>query len=647
MRRFHGLFVAAHPAPIGRILLLHLLEDEVSLPDGGTHALSALRGRDPAGPDSAFCLQAGLPLWTFSLGDGVAVEKTLMMPHGQNTVHVRYRLLGGPALTLRLRPWLDFRLHEGLLSGRQIHRYSSTPTRPGSCECVRDEFAVTLRMRVNGESSLFSPDVRDWNDIPYAIERDRGYDHSGSMHSPGEFTATLAVDRDVYLSGSTESWTHLDELLPEASWSLELKRRERLLASSDVSLQAPETFLLALAADQFIVRPVTREMDEVQAHAVGVEPRTVIAGYPWFTDWGRDTMISLDGLTLRTGRHVEARDILRTFAFHVRHGLIPNLFPEGQREGLYHTADATLWFFNALHRYDTTTGDRSLVDELLPVLEDIVRCHRDGTSYNIRVDDDGLLMQGEPGKQLTWMDALVDGWVVTPRRGKAVEINALWHNALALLASWLARAGREPVAEGIRLEARRCRDTFNRRFWNPERRQLYDVVDGEEGNDDACRPNQVLAIALPHPALDRLRWEAVLDSVAAALLTPVGLRTLSPRHADYKARYFGDLRARDAAYHQGTVWPWLMGPFVDAWLAVHPDDSDGARALLSPLLEHLTSGGCVGSVSEIFDAESPFTPRGCFAQAWSVAELVRVLVRLGAGRRADTTASLPPEVRPA
>jgi predicted glycogen debranching enzyme len=469
--------------------------------------------------------------------------------------------------------------------------------------------------------------------VPYAVEEDRGYENLGSMHSPGTITVQLTVGEDLFVSATTETWEQMTALSPAAAFELEWTRRERLLASSDAALQLPDTFLLPLAADQFIVRPATRVRDEAQARAVGADARTVIAGYHWFTDWGRDTMISLEGLALVTGRHHEARDILRTFGLHVRNGLIPNLFPEGEREGLYHTADATMWFFHALHRYDTVTGDRSLVDELLPVLEEIVLRHREGTLFNIHVDADGLLTQGAEGVQLTWMDALVDGWVVTPRRGKPVEINALWHNALVLLASWMVRAGRGVLAEDIAREARRCRDSFNARFWNASRRRLYDVVDGTHGDDDACRPNQIVALALAHSPLEREYWEPVLGSVADALLTPVGLRTLSPEHSDYKRRYFGDLRSRDAAYHQGTVWPWLIGSFVDAWLAVHPDDAEGARTLLSPLLAHLTSAACVGSISEVFDAEAPFTARGCVAQAWSVAEVSRALVKLAAGGR--------------
>jgi len=632
MRRFHGWLIAALPAPHGRVLLLHALHEVIELDGAAATALQSGRDADPPVVGTAdFCLQAGLPHWTFDLGGGVRLERSVLVPHGQNTVHLRYRLTGAAApARLRIRPWLDFRPHEGAVAPEQHHVYSTERVTPTRCEFTRAESDVVLRMQVLGEHAAYSAEPQDWSHIPLAIERDRGYDHVTSAHGPGAFTLMLTPGEDAFLSATAEPWAHLDALLPDQAWEHELTRRVRLLASSDESLQQPDTFLLPLAADQFIVRPATRAAADAQAYAVGAEPRTVIAGYPWFTDWGRDTMISLEGLTLVTGRYSEAHDILRTFALHVRHGLIPNLFPEGHCEGLYHTADATLWFFHALHRYDTVTGEHALVEELLPVLQDIVRCHRQGTSFNIHVDGDGLLAQGAAGVQLTWMDALVDGWVVTPRRGKAVEINALWHNALVLLAGWLDRSGLAAEADDLRHEAARCRRAFNARFWNPAVRRLNDVVDGEHGDDDACRPNQILAIAVPHSPLDRQYWPDVLESVTRELATPDGLRTLSPLHPDYKRVYFGDLRSRDAAYHQGTVWPWLMGPFVDAWLAVHPDDAAGARKWIDPLLSHLVNGACVGSISEIFDAEPPFTPRGCFAQAWSVAETARLVVKLAA-----------------
>ncbi|HSF39366.1 MAG TPA: amylo-alpha-1,6-glucosidase, partial [Thermoanaerobaculia bacterium] len=321
--------------------------------------------------------------------------------------------------------------------------------------------------------------------------------------------------------------------------------------------------------------------------------------------------------------------ILRTFARHVKDGLIPNLFPEGDREGLYHTADATLWFFHALDRYLQATGDRQTLELLLPTLMDIVDHHLRGTRFGIGVDpEDGLLRQGAEGYQLTWMDAKVDDWVVTPRRGKPVEINALWYNALRLLERWIAeeRGERDDVARGLGEQADRARESFNRRFWYEGGGYLYDVIDGPEGDDSACRPNQIFAIALPYPVLDPGRWQAVLSVVEDRLLTPVGLRSLAPGHPDYKPTYDGDLRARDAAYHQGTVWGWLIGPFVDAWLKLNPEDPSRARVFLEGFIPHLGEA-CLGSISEVFDAEPPYTPRGCVAQAWSVAEVLRCWVK--------------------
>jgi predicted glycogen debranching enzyme len=338
-------------------------------------------------------------------------------------------------------------------------------------------------------------------------------------------------------------------------------------------------------------------------------------------------MISLEGLTLTTGRHAEAGYILRTFATHIRDGLIPNLFPEGEKEGLYHTADATLWFFHALDRYITATGDHTTLEVLLPKLVEVAHCHVQGTRFNIGVDPaDGLLRQGAEGYQLTWMDAKVGDWVVTPRRGKAVEINALWFNALKLLEKWLRSFDRSDEADRWAEQAELARESFNARFWYEQGGYLYDVIDGENVQyDTSLRPNQLFAISLDYPILDRQRWQAVLDVCREKLLTPVGLRSLAPGSPDYKEKYYGDLRARDAAYHQGTVWAWLIGPYVDAMLKLQPDARQAAHDLLQGFDEQL-SEACVGSISEVFDAESPFTPRGCIAQAWSVAEVLRAWV---------------------
>jgi predicted glycogen debranching enzyme len=342
-------------------------------------------------------------------------------------------------------------------------------------------------------------------------------------------------------------------------------------------------------------------------------------------------MISLEGLTLSTGRYAEAAWILRTFAHYIRDGLIPNLFPEGQTAGLYHTADATLWFFHALDRYTATSKDRSVLRMALPKLLDIFEWHVRGTGFGIGVDPgDGLLKQGADGFALTWMDAKMDDWVVTPRRGKAVEINALWYNALRLLEGWLAEENEPGQAARVGSYAQKARESFNARFWSEPLQHLLDVVDGPDGDDPSCRPNQLFAISLKNPVLDESRWAAVVEVTRAKLLTPVGLRSLSPDNKDYKPKYDGDLRLRDGAYHQGTVWAWLIGPFIDAWLKVHPGEFETAGKFLDGFERHLMNA-CIGSISEIFDAEPPFTPRGCIAQAWSVAEVLRCWIKCRLG----------------
>ena len=424
---------------------------------------------------------------------------------------------------------------------------------------------------------------------------------------------------------STEGWDTIHSLTPEDAERAERERRERLLAIAKLDPADPFGAQLALAADQFIITPAGRAEEAARARAAGEEVRTIIAGYHWFTDWGRDTMISLEGLTLCTHRFREAAYILRTFGHYIRDGLIPNMFPDGARDGLYHTADATLWFFHAVDRFVRVTGDVDTLRALIPKFVDVIACHVRGTRFGIGMDPrDGLLRQGADGYQLTWMDAKVDDWVVTPRRGKAVEINALWYNALSLLDGWLREYGGPRPDLDLSALSDRVRASFNARFWYDEGGYLYDVIDGEHGNDTAYRPNQIFAIALERPVLDPARWRAVVDVVHDRLLTPVGLRSLAPGHPDYKPKYYGDLRSRDAAYHQGTVWGWLIGPYVDAWLRVHPDDREGARRLLDGFEAHLKEA-CVGSISEIFDAEPPYTPRGCIAQAWSVAEVLRAL----------------------
>ena len=630
-RRYHGLLVAALPAPLGRYVMLNHLLERVRLPDrrviwlGDEDEVAGVNASDKHDHLAEFRLESGLPVWVYRT-DHVTIEKRVLLLHDQNTVHVTYRLVeGDDTLRVALRPSVHFRPHEAAVSESPSKEYSITAC-GGRYEISSGSQDVPpLRLRLDGPRAALTLDEKGAPRVPYRMEESRGYDWVGSLWSPGYFRADLTKGETVTLIASTEAWDTIEAVSPAAALPAEMERRRRLVEISSVA----DDFAgdLVLAADQFIIRPAGRTEEFARAHASGDEVRTVIAGYHWFTDWGRDTMISLEGLTLTTRRYREAGYILRTFGQYVRDGLIPNMFPEGDREGLYNTADATLWFFHAIERYTQVTNDSETLRALLPTFIDIVHHHLEGTRFGIRVDPaDGLLAEGAEGYQLTWMDAKVGDWVVTPRRGKAVEINALWYNALCLLSSWLARFGASAPFDPS-THAQRAREAFNRRFWYADGGYLYDVVDGEHGDDTSCRPNQVFAISLPHPILDQSKWEPVMDVVERRLLTPVGLRSLAPGEPDYKPRYYGDLRSRDAAYHQGTVWAWLIGPFIDAWLKLHPSDKDGARRFLDGFVRELTEA-CVGSISEIFDADAPFLPRGCIAQAWSVAEVLRSWQRL-------------------
>jgi predicted glycogen debranching enzyme len=640
-RRYHGLLVAAQPAPLGRMLMLGEVMEVLRLPDdtivrlGGEQRVDQEPAAPGAGHLKEFRMDWGLPVWSYEAG-AFRLEKRVLLAHRQNTVHVFYRLTAGEGVVrLEIHPTVHFRPHDApvstpLDSGYQLTvvdgRYELTSPWPN---------LPPLRLALDGQNPTFTVTPRRIEDVFYSVEDRRGYESVGDLWSPGFFGANLSLGEDAAaLTASTESWEVIRSLHPAEVAAAELERRRRLIEAAVPAARSGAAAELVLAADDFVVTPGRAE-DAARAHAAGDEARSVIAGYHWFTDWGRDTMISLEGLTLTTGRALEAGYILRTFARYVRDGLIPNLFPEGDREGLYHTADATLWFFHALHRYLETSADWETLRVLLPTLLDIVDHHLSGTRFGIGVDPaDGLLRQGAEGYQLTWMDAKVGDWVVTPRRGKAVEINALWYNALRLLQGWVAAHGDPSMAEAsarnLGAHAERCRESFNRRFWYAEGGHLYDIVDGvlndEPGDDPACRPNQLFAVALDHPVLDEARWEPVLRVCTERLLTPVGLRSLAPSHPDFKPCYDGDLRARDAAYHQGTVWGWLIGPYVDAFLRVHPGDLSRARQLLEGFVPHLGEA-CLGSISEVFDAEEPYTPRGCVAQAWSVAEVLRCWVK--------------------
>lgn len=631
-RRYHGLLIAALPAPLGRIVMWNHVSEFLRFSDKDVVSLGAeeraggqldLKSADYL---AEFRLEDGLPVWTYRVRD-VVVEKRVLLPHLQNTVHVSYQVISkGKPPRLELRPAFHFRSHEAPVDSDLGEPYKLTAV-DGRYEIAPARRRLPpLRMQLHGRQAAFTIDACKIPQVVYRIEQQRGYSYEGELWSPGFFRVDLTEQSTATLIGSTEPWDIINVLSPKDVLAAERERRARLLHGAIPKVRHSFPAELAFAADQFVITPAGRFEEAARAHAAGDEVRTVIAGYHWFTDWGRDTMISLEGLTLITGRLLEAGYILRTFARYVRDGLIPNMFPEGAKEGRYNTADATLWFFHAFSRYFERTADGTTLQLLLPTLIDIAEHHLRGTRFNIHVDpNDGLLVQGEEGYQLTWMDAKMGDWVVTPRRGKAVEINALWYNALRLLATWLRENGEDVSAQAYDEHAERARVSFNNRFWYSEGGYLYDVVDCDGQRDTfdvSCRPNQLFAISLDHPILDATHWKSVLEVVEKELVTPVGLRTLSPNSPDYKPIYAGDLRSRDGAYHQGTVWAWLIGPFVDAWLKVNPLDRSAARKFLETFPVHLSDNG-IGTISEVFDAREPHHAGGCIAQAWSVAEVLR------------------------
>jgi predicted glycogen debranching enzyme len=625
-RKYHGLLIAALSPPHGRYHMMNHVTEEVIINerlyqlnseekiDGciDLNALSFLK---------EFYLEDGLPVWHFQVEDCL-IEKRIFMTFRQNTVFVTYELLDGPEqVALRLYPEMNFRPHEAPVNTPLEKEYIITVI-GNRYEFGKQDFTPVRVFVYGDEAGAFTIQKKEIHNIYFRKEMHRGYEHTGDLWNPGVFDLNLKKRKPLTLVASTEAWKNIDALPPPNAHKAEVLRRRLLLYLAEA--QEEKTQELVLAADQFIIAPEHRLEDSVRANAAGEEIRTIIAGYHWFTDWGRDTMISLEGLTLCTKRYQEARWILKTFAHYVVGGLIPNMFPEGQNVGRYNTADATLWFFHAIERFIEKTKDPLILEELLPTLHEIIQFHVQGTSFGIGMDPaDKLMKQGAENYQLTWMDAKVGDWVVTPRRGKAVEINALWYNALKLMEEWVDDEKKAYYSE----LAEQVKNSFNTRFWIANKEYLFDVIDGEKGDDPAFRPNQLFAISLKYPVLEQNRWKAVVAQVKEKLLTPFGLRTLEIGHPDFKRTYEGDLRARDAAYHQGTVWPWLIGPFVDAWLKVYPKNKREAVGFLEGLFEHLSDAG-IGTVSEIFDATEPYHPKGCMAQAWSIAEMLRTWIKV-------------------
>ena len=626
-RRYHALLVAALRPPLERVVMVAKVDGVVTVgADRFSLACNEYAGGtiDPQGYRglARFSLEDGLPVWTWLCG-GIQLQQCIWMAHERNTTYVRWTHVGGQeAVALELTPLCTYRDYHSHSHGGWQPRIEAA-TR--GCRFIAGEGATPYELRIDRGTFAATPDWY-WN-FRHRVEAERGLDATEDLYRPGVFGAELQPGESVTLVLDAEP--QITESAVD-SWK---RRRERVAGVlRRVPAQAPWWVRqLTLAADQFLVR-----RGSLANRTQGV---TVIAGYPWFGDWGRDTMIALPGLTLATGRLDEAASILRTFAQHVSEGMLPNRFPDGNGPVDYNTVDATLWFFHALREYLEAQPDTALLRELYPTLCDIVAWHERGTRYGIRVDEnDGLLRSGEPGVQLTWMDAKVGDWVVTARTGKPVEINALWHFALCQMKRWAVQCEDRPRAVRFAAAAHRVQNSFREAFWDASHDRLYDVVDGPEGEllapgrraDSSLRPNQLFAVSLGEALLTPAMERSVLNSCARALLTPVGLRTLAAEDPRSVARYEGDTRSRDGAYHQGTVWGWLTGPFVLAHYRVF-GQADYAAGLLESMAAHVADS-CIGNISEIFDAEPPHSPRGCIAQAWSVAETLRAWAVLEKGQ---------------
>jgi predicted glycogen debranching enzyme len=622
-RSYHGLLVAADKPPVGRTLLLAKL-DETAMYGGAEYPLFADRWGDgrvePEGYHQLerFHLEGTTPVWTFACADA-RLEKRVWMQQGANTTYVRYDLLRGSGpLELRIRAIVNHRDHH--TTSRADDLMMSVRRVPRGLHVT--EFDAATPLYLLSDQAEFEPRHKWYQGYHLSVEAYRGLDAQDNNLCAGVFEAALEPGGSVTIVASTEASPSLDGL---AAYAERQSYEGSLLEIARPTLDPapPAVEQLVLAADQFVVR---------RSLPADPEGRSVIAGYHWFGDWGRDTMISLPGLALATGRHEVAARILRTFAHFVDRGMLPNRFPDAGEEPEYNTVDATLWYFEAIRAYLAASGDMELVRELFPTLQEIVEWHWRGTRHQIHVDRaDGLLFAGEAGVQLTWMDAKVDDWVVTPRIGKPVEINALWYNALRIMADLARHLGES--SEPYDGAAERVRASFVR-FWNEVTGYCYDVIEGPGGDDAKLRPNQLFAVCLPFSPLTVTQQRAVVDVCAHHLVTPHGLRSLAPFEPGYTGHYGGDRRQRDAAYHQGTIWGWLMGPFVRAHLRIYGHPA-AARSYLQPLFQQLAGHG-VGSISEIFDGDVPFAPRGCIAQAWSVAELLDTWRAIGELKSGET-----------
>ena len=629
-RRYHGLLVAATVPPAERMSLVAKL-DETIICGPERFELGSNNYGDAVHP-AGYQYMTGFgkdlfPQFMYKAG-GIELKKTIAMVQGENTVVIIYDIEKSPgAFIMELQPLISVRNYHSLMrANNTINRSASFDGNVFTVKAYEGKPEVFIKVPGAG----YQADPNWFYNFNYSAEQERGLDFTEDLFSHGRFTVELKEGDSIGIILSADDPVNKDahELMLQ-----EEKRKRTLLQKqpADETMQQ-----LVLAADQFIVK-----RDIIFPEAWKVSPpdgggnaegagATIIAGYHWFTVWSRDAMISLPGLTLSTGRYEDAKKILVAFANSVSMGMLPNRFRDDGSIPEYNTADGTLWYFIAVYKYLQSSGDKNFVlRDLLPVLKNIMDWHYKGTRYHIHVAGDGLLHGGAEGQQLTWMDAKVEDWVVTPRMGKPVEIQALWYNALNIFAALLQLNNQQEDATIVSANAEKARQSFDNVFWCAEGNYLYDTIDEKGVPNKQVRPNQLFAISLPFALIEGEQAKSVLQVVREQLYTPAGLKSLSAKDPQYIPVYAGDRYKRDAAYHQGTVWSWLLGPYVDALMKVKGEGGKAeGRQVIENFKYHLNQA-CIGSVSEIFDAEAPHHPKGCIAQAWGVAEVLRVTKEYG------------------
>ncbi|HEY2349807.1 MAG TPA: amylo-alpha-1,6-glucosidase [Puia sp.] len=616
-RRYHGLLMAAIRPPAERMLLVSKLDESIHI-DGRSYDLSTNDYGDTLSPKGFQYLTSFkkdlFPEWIYEAG-GIRLRKTITMVYGENTTLIRYEVLKAEKLfKLQLLPLIAARGYHQLQHASNNIFWDIT-FKNGLFHNQPYSGAPDIFISVPG--ATYQPVNKWYYHFNYLLEKYRGLDYEEDLFNHGIFNVQLKDGDRLQIIISTDDPTGKN---PDTLFETERKRKLSLLkgVTGDLTQQ------LTLAADQFVV---VREIPaEKTSGGPPVALKTVIAGYHWFTDWGRDTMISLPGLCLETGRFEDARKIIEVFAKSVSEGMLPNRFRDNGEPPEYNNADGTLWYFNAVYSYLLKTNDNKFIlKEILPVLKNIIEWHFKGTRFHIHVDNDGLLFAGETGQPLTWMDARIGNWVATPRMGKPVEIQALWYNALKIFATLLTLNGETGAAKDIFGKAEQTKDSFEKKFWFADGKYLIDVIDPEGKPDFSIRPNQVFALSLPFHLTDGEKEKSVMNILRSKLYTAVGLRSLSPDDSNYKGHYGGNAFSRDSVYHEGTVWSWLLGPYIDAGMTCEGESfRPEAVEIVRRFLYHL-SEGCIGTVSEIFDGDAPHHPRGCVAQAWGVAEILRVI----------------------